>query len=112
MKPGHIIILLIMGMFILSSGCIDSAKMDYTPTSGNLVMCSDYPEIIDMWKTPRGYYVSLSGVPYPYSISQYEFEHWKIGQYVLRDITRGWSIVNLRKVNELESGFRDACVIT
>lgn len=106
------IILLIMGVFLLSSGCINPPELSFRPPSGNLVTCSDYPEIMDIWKEPGSYYVQVSGLGYPVSISKQQYDSWKIGQYIKRDVMGGWTPINLSKVNESESGFRDACVIT
>lgn len=87
-------------------------------TSGNIkktdpngyVSCSNYNHIIDKYKTPSGFYVTYiqgNGVHFTTQVSESEYPHFQIDGY-----TDGLGTpVNLIRINESESGYRDACKV-
>ena len=104
-----------------------------TPTTTpapTYVTCSEYHKVVDTWKTPSGFYVTVDNTTYYESSEQYSAT--KVGSYVIvhsesnvpaynycpedpPSISR-WGngvcdVINAKPVSEAESGYRDACEV-
>ena len=86
-------------------------------TSSEYVSCSNYYQVVDMYRTPSGNYVVYYGVYRGTSVTDTramtldEYKLTTVGSYA--QVT-GWDYlpVNLTYINESVSGMRDSCKVT
>jgi hypothetical protein len=108
-KTMKVISLFVIG-FILICGCLNDATPSPPPEKpvSNYIDCSKYHVITEHYKTPSYYYVGFRTPEYGENsheiilVTKEVFEKTAIGDF--------WENPNVIRVNETESGFRDACI--
>jgi len=120
-----VIIMMILVLFVF--GLLYGIILSYNPKyidSHRYVECMDYYRIIDKWKTPNGFYVSIQnegwelGHTQTVTISEAEYQKFIVGaqfngvpSYAKFDSFGNLVPVNLTPISESESGYRDACKV-
>lgn len=110
LKVGLLISILIISIF--TTGCTSDV-----PPPGTIVKCTDYYKITDKYKTPGPEYhikyESYIGDSIKYEsdsvIEEEQYNAIKVGQYM-----KFWgnnAPINLEKLSESDSGFRNACKV-
>jgi len=85
-------------------------------TSSEYVSCSDYFQVIDMFRTPSGNYVvysrmRITRVDDTIAVTTDKFDSTVVGTYAQFGFY-GYTPVNLTHINESVSGMRDSCKVS
>ena len=113
-------VILMVAITVILAAVIAAFVFDMTgnikKNSDGYVSCSDYHQVVDMYRTPSGNYVVYSGVyrgnviTERRAVSLEEYNLIVIGSHANANIV-GYRPVNLTHINESVSGLRDSCKV-
>jgi flagellin-like protein len=105
-----IIIGIVVILAIVIAVFVTSLTSNPAPDNKGYIDCKYVYTITDLYKTPEGYYVSTTG-RYLFKIGKDDYDRLTGREYFMVGLF-GKTPVNVTFVNESQSGYRDACIVT